>query len=144
MSRLQAGLMTPHKTAFPLNDLLSRLDGEMRLLADQKGLSCASCPPVPGVHSDPHMLPRMLRNLVSNALHHTAQGRVLVGCRQRGGEIGILVCDTAQASRQSTTAPSLPEFYQLDNPERDRRKGSGPRPRQLWTACAACWGTRCS
>ena len=125
MSRLQAGLMTPHKTAFPLNDLLSRLDGEMRLLADQKGLELCFVPTRAWVHSDPHMLLRMLRNLVSNALHHTAQGRVLVGCRQRGGEIGILVCDTGPGIAPEHHSAIFREFYQLDNPERDRRKGLG-------------------
>ncbi|EER58777.1 histidine kinase [Acidovorax delafieldii 2AN] len=125
MSRLQAGLMMPHKIAFPLNDLLSRLDGEMRLLADKKGLELCFVPTRAWVYSDPQMLLRMLRNLVSNAVHHTAQGRVLVGCRQRGGEIGVMVCDTGPGIAPEHHTAIFREFYQLDNPERDRRKGLG-------------------
>ena len=125
MSRLQAGLITPQKTALSVNDLLSRLDGEMRPLAEQKGLELCFVPTQAWVYSDPQMLLRMLRNLISNALRHTVQGTVLVGCRLRGDEIGILVCDTGPGIAPEHHQDIFRAFHQLGNPERDRRKGLG-------------------
>ena len=39
--------------------------------------------------SDPAMLERILANLTANAVQHTAQGRVLVGCRRKGTDLHI-------------------------------------------------------
>ena len=47
-----------------------------------------------GGDSDPVLLERILRNLISNAIAHTRRGGVLVGCRHRRGGARILVCDT--------------------------------------------------
>ncbi len=40
------------------------------------------------VLSDPALLDRILRNLIDNAIRHTDEGGVLVGCRPAGGGLG--------------------------------------------------------
>jgi CheY-like chemotaxis protein len=66
----------------------------------------------------------MLRNLVSNAVRHTREGRILVGCRP-GAQVTIGVWDTGPGIAAESQQRVFQEFFQLDNPERDRRKGLG-------------------
>lgn len=46
------------------------------------------------VCSDPLLLERILRNLMSNAIRYTERGRVLIGCRRRGATASIEIWDT--------------------------------------------------
>ena len=46
------------------------------------------------VCSDPLLLERILRNLISNAIRYTERGRVLIGCRRRGATVSVEVWDT--------------------------------------------------
>jgi len=77
------------------------------------------------VRSDPSMLERILRNLISNALRYTRNGRVLVGARYRGGKLRIEVHDTGPGIPEDQLDNIFLEFHQLGNPERDRHQGLG-------------------
>ena len=46
------------------------------------------------VRSDPLLLEKILRNLISNAIRYTERGRVLIGCRRRGATVSVEVWDT--------------------------------------------------
>ena len=68
-----------------------------------------SCPARSTVRSDRRLLRRLLQNLVSNAIKYTPKGRVLVGCRRRGGKLRIDVYDTGlgiPASKQQRDLPA--------------------------------------
>ncbi|MGR9108376.1 MAG: hybrid sensor histidine kinase/response regulator [Gammaproteobacteria bacterium] len=77
------------------------------------------------VRTDPIMLERMLRNLISNALRYTRNGRVLVAARPRNGSIEIQVLDTGPGIPGDQLEDIFVEFHQLHNPVRDRRQGLG-------------------
>ena len=77
------------------------------------------------VETDPVLMERILRNLVSNAVRYTDRGRILVGCRRRGGAISVQVWDTGRGIPKDQHAQVFQEYYQLGNPERDRAKGLG-------------------
>jgi CheY-like chemotaxis protein len=66
------------------------------------------------VQSDRRLLRRLLQNLVSNAIKYTPQGRVLVGCRPRGGRLRIDVYDTGLGIPASKKRAIFQEFYRLD------------------------------
>ncbi len=68
---------------------------------------------------------RVLRNLVSNAVRYTDQGRVVVGCRRRGGAVSVQVWDTGRGIPSGQQDRVFQEYYQIENPERDRTKGLG-------------------
>ena len=50
---------------------------------------------------------------------------MVLGCRRAGQEVRIEVWDTGKGIPRSDTDEIFREFYQLENPERDRRKGLG-------------------
>ncbi|MBE2293972.1 MAG: PAS-domain containing protein [Phycisphaerales bacterium] len=77
------------------------------------------------VQSDPAMLERILRNLISNALHYTQNGHVLVGTRRLRDQLRIEVHDTGPGIPSDQLDNIFLEFHQLGNPERDRRQGLG-------------------
>jgi CheY-like chemotaxis protein/anti-sigma regulatory factor (Ser/Thr protein kinase) len=77
------------------------------------------------VRSDPVLLERILRNLISNAMRYTPQGGVLVSTRMRGGKLRFEVWDTGLGIAAEDQQRIFEEFVQLANAERDRRKGLG-------------------
>jgi len=125
ISKLDAGVLEPKKTDFPLRPLLQRIHTDFSELASNKSLSLriVDCGYV--IHTDPAMLERILRNLVSNAIRYTQQGRVLLGCRRQGNQLSIEIHDTGMGISSHQIEHIFDEFYQVENPERDRQKGLG-------------------
>jgi len=77
------------------------------------------------VQSDPAMLERILRNLISNALRYTRNGRVLVSARRRGDRLRIEVYDTGPGIPEDQLDNIFLEFHRLGDPGRDRHQGLG-------------------
>jgi len=125
ISRLDAGVVEAQVEDFPLARVLEKLEGEFRALAEQKGLKFRLLPCSVVVQSDPLLLERILRNLISNAIRYTETGRVSVGCRRRAGWVEVQVRDTGRGIPDEDIEHVFDEFQQLDNPERDRAKGLG-------------------
>jgi len=125
ISQLDAGVVAPEREAFALGPLLARLCREhaAELFGRPVDLRVVACGAV--VETDPVLLERILRNLISNAVRHTDRGRVLVGARRRGGRLVVEVWDTGPGIAADQQDRVFEEYYQLGNPERDRRKGLG-------------------
>jgi CheY-like chemotaxis protein len=72
------------------------------------------------------LVERVLRNLIGNAVKYTREGGVLVSCRARGAGIWrVEVWDTGVGIPDGEQERVFDEFYQVGNPERDRRSGLG-------------------
>jgi signal transduction histidine kinase/ActR/RegA family two-component response regulator len=125
ISRLDAGVIEAHAEAFDLQPLLDRICSDYAEEAKQKSISLVQCRSGTTVDSDPVLIERILRNLVSNAVRHTDAGRVVVGCRRRGDKIRVEVWDTGPGVPDSDRDSIFQEYFQLRNPERDRTKGLG-------------------
>lgn len=125
ISRLDAGVVEVQRRPFEIAPLLARICHDATLDAESKGLSVTfeRCGLV--VDSDPVLLERIVRNLVSNAVRYTERGRILVGCRRHGSRISIEVWDTGPGIREQHKEKIFHEYYQVGNPERDRTKGLG-------------------
>jgi len=90
-----AGAALPvRRQVFPLRDWLGALVEEVRPMAAASGLTLRFRCPEAMTDSDPHLLRRLLRNLLVNAVRHTRTGGVLVGVRRRGKRWRITVWDT--------------------------------------------------
>ena len=125
ISRLDAGSVQPEARAFPIAPLLDRIRLEHEPDARAKGLRLRVSPSSAWVRSDPGFVDRILRNLTVNAVRHTTRGRILIGCRRKGGTLRIEVHDTGPGIAPEQQRLVFEEFYQVGNPERDRTKGMG-------------------
>jgi len=124
-SRIEAGAIEPRRRNFSLQTMLNQIEREFGPQADAKGLVYRTRDTRLVAYSDPKLVERILRNLVSNAIRYTRQGGVLVTCRRRAGGIELAVWDTGIGIAEEQQAAVFQEFLQLGNPERDRRKGCG-------------------
>jgi signal transduction histidine kinase/CheY-like chemotaxis protein len=130
ISSLDAGVTKRRDRVFRVQPLLERIGREFALQARAKNLGLTVMPCSLAVRTDPILLEEMLRNIVSNAVRHTQRGRILVGCRRsgRGGagqRLTIGVWDTGPGIATEDQGKIFEEFFQLSNPERDRRNGLG-------------------
>ncbi len=125
ISKLDAGIIEPQVSAVSLGSLFDRLAAEFVPLAASRKISLSFRPTRAAVLTDPALLERVLRNLISNALRYTEQGRVLVACRPHGHGLALEVWDTGRGIPPDQLKEIFREFHQLENPQRDRRKGLG-------------------
>ena len=125
ISKLDAGVLVPDLTEFPVDHLLRRMDATFAAAARAKGLSLRTVSSSAWVRSDIILLERILQNLVSNAVRFAAQGGVVVGCRRRGGQLRIDVCDSGPGIPRDQQRNVFGEFYQLDGPRQDQHRGLG-------------------
>ncbi|MEE9318148.1 MAG: PAS domain S-box protein [Rhodospirillales bacterium] len=115
ISKLEADLVIPALRRFTVSELTARLAEEIRPLAERKGLELVHVPSTLQIMSDPGLLDRVLRNLLTNAVKHTNAGRVLFGCRRRGGELRIEIWDTGPGIPDNQKDLIFEEFYQGGN-----------------------------
>ncbi len=94
ISKLDAGVVEPRLQDVPLAPLLAQLAEELEPQAASKGLRLHVSATRANVRTDPLLLGRILRNLVTNAIRYTERGKILVGARRRGGDVRIEVWDT--------------------------------------------------
>lgn len=124
-SRLEAGVVEPRPRNFRVQSLFSRLERELGPQADAKQLVYRCRETSLAAYSDPDLVELVLRNLISNSLRYTERGGVLISCRRRGNQVYLEVWDTGIGIAPEEQASVFHEFYQVGNPERDRRKGLG-------------------
>lgn len=126
VSRLNAGTIDIQRRHLLLHKRVQALYEEHQPRAAEKGLELhLDCPPLT-VHTDPILLERIVRNLLSNAIRYTHAGSVSLTCRQQDADtISIAVSDTGVGIPKAELDNIFAEYYQLNNSERDRNKGLG-------------------
>ena len=125
MSKLEAGILEPNLTEFPVDRVLKRIETTFSAAARAKGLRLQVMPTAAWARSDFILFERILQNLVSNAVRYTERGGVLVGCRRRDDDLRIDVCDTGPGIPKEQQASIFQEFYQLAAAGPERRGGLG-------------------
>ncbi len=66
-----------------------------------------------------------MRNLLSNAIKHNDKGDINIKLDDLGDAIKVSVIDHGKGIPENQMDKIFSEFYQLENPERDRNKGLG-------------------
>ena len=125
VSRLDAGDVTPACAVVPLNTVFNALSQTFAARADERGLQLRLRATPLWARSDRELLQRLLANLIENALKYTQHGGVLVVARARGTSVWIDVVDTGIGIAPQHQDQVFAEFYQVDNPGRDRALGLG-------------------
>jgi signal transduction histidine kinase/CheY-like chemotaxis protein len=125
MSKLDAGVLEPNLTEFPIQRLLERTKTTFGQAAREKGLHLRVVPSRAWVCSDFILVERILLNLVSNAVRYTERGGVVVGCRRRENWLRVEIWDSGAGIPEDQQQHIFGEFYQLAAPQPGRLAGLG-------------------
>lgn len=109
----------------PLSRLIAQTLVQFAPEARRKSIELRSVPSSLWVMTDEAALGRILGNLVANAIRYTEAGRVLVGVRRRRDGCALVVADTGVGIAPEDQGRVFADFYQVDNPGRDRHQGFG-------------------
>jgi len=125
ISRLDAGILVPETAVFRVQDVIDRVVNDSQPQAQRKNLQLVVRKSDYYTESDPTLLERVLRNLLTNAIRYTDEGTVEVRCEAVSGGLCLSVADTGVGIDPQHLDYIFEEFTQLHNPERDRSKGLG-------------------
>ena len=124
LSKLDAQIITLNSEACCLTNILNNLRQQFQMQADDKGLTLVINTSTHYVYSDAVLLQRILSNLISNAINYTKHGTVEVRLTHQAGLL-VEVVDTGSGLTEIEQDQIFEEFFQLNNPERDKKKGLG-------------------
>jgi PAS domain S-box-containing protein len=128
ISKLDAGVIRPEQAPIAATELMNWLEQNFAPIAAEKRIAFKlyfSLKDPLVVHSDIGLVRSVLMNLVSNSIKFTFEGGVLVSMRRRDGEALVQVWDTGVGIKPEHLQHIFDEFYQVDNPQRDRTRGLG-------------------
>jgi signal transduction histidine kinase len=126
LSRQDAGLNPPVRDDVPFDGLLSDVVENMRLVAQEKGVSLTlAANPACRVRGDENQLRRVFYNLLDNAIKYTGPGgAVTLSCRLSGGTAEVSVEDTGIGIPAEHLPRVFDRFYRVD-PARTGENGAG-------------------
>ncbi len=125
ISKLDAGVIKADVSAFAAHELLNNLAVEYQQVAKSVGLSLDFVPSSVLIKSDIHLLARILRNLLSNAIRYTESGRVMLGCRRYTQHVSIEVWDTGIGIAEDKQEEIFQEFKRGDVQRLKQDRGLG-------------------
>lgn len=126
VSKLDAGVVEVNNTPLSLKNLLERVYEEFVQDARDKGLdSVFKCSRDAYINTDQILFMRIIRNLLGNAIKYTDSGQVSLVVTPESGAHVVTVRDTGHGIAEEEQTHIFEEFYQVDNPQRDRTKGLG-------------------
>lgn len=128
LSSLSTGHFVPQRRRMLLDKVVGSICAEYERPAIDKGLRLVQRLQPIGLVSDPVVIGRIVRNLLDNAIKYTDRGEVTVEVRlaQNPHPVAVMsVKDTGRGIPPPERSRIFEEFYQLDNPGRDRMKGVG-------------------
>jgi PAS domain S-box-containing protein len=128
VSKLDGGMIKPEYTFVPIADLFSWIEQTFAPAANKKQLGFKLHFPMKdalAIRTDIGLLKSVLMNLISNSIKFTAKGGILVSARRRGNQLLFQVWDTGIGISKEHINNIFDEFYQVNNPQRDRTQGLG-------------------
>ncbi|MGO9361660.1 MAG: FIST N-terminal domain-containing protein [Xanthobacteraceae bacterium] len=125
ISKLDAGGYVVNPRTFALEPMFRELLREFDPLATSHRLVLRSVRTSALVRTDKVMLQRVLRNLISNALRYTPEGRVVVGVRRCQKQVRVFVIDTGVGLSEEALREVFRPYFQLNNPASVVQRGSG-------------------
>jgi signal transduction histidine kinase len=125
IGKLESGELEFEIREFPADEVIDRVVREYAYQASSKGLEFRVVRSGVTLRSDPVLLERIVGNLVDNAVRYTHHGKVLVGCRVCDESVRIEVWDSGVGIAPAERSMIFEQYYQLDNPARNSKKGLG-------------------
>ena len=71
------------------------------------------------------LLERIIRNLLSNAIRHNSDCTLSLEAEMNNGDWKLFISDSGKGVAEVEQKRIFEEFYQVENPERDRSQGLG-------------------
>lgn len=125
ISRLEAGVVNPDISPFPVQDVFDQLHAAFDGPSKADGTDLRIVPSSLSVKSDFRLLSRAVQNLVANAVRYAAGGKVVLGVRRRGDFVDFVIRDNGPGIPEDMTEEIFEAFRQLPDPTRDRSEGIG-------------------
>jgi len=125
ISKLDSGAIKPNLSGFAVQDVLAKPRGEFTVEAAAKKIGLHISEEAHAIHSDPVLLERILRNLLSNAIRYTTEGRIELTLERTDNGVRIAVRDTGIGIPEEHRQRIFEEFFQVGNPGRTSKKGLG-------------------
>jgi signal transduction histidine kinase/CheY-like chemotaxis protein len=125
VARIDAQRIDYRAQACELSTLWARLDAEFDVLCASKGLHWRLDPTSDWVQADLHVLERILRNLLNNAVRYTEEGEVRLRARVRGPWVVCQVWDTGVGVARAHRHRVFEDYFQGHNDGRRSSEGLG-------------------
>ena len=126
VSKLDAGIVPVNVTAVNLHDVIGLMRENFQAMAAANGMELhLECPVDALTQTDIALLERIIRNILTNAITHNSDCILSIGAVLLDGSWQLTISDSGQGIPAAEHEHIFEEFYQIDNPERDRSKGLG-------------------
>lgn len=128
LSRLDARIVEPELSKFPLTLILKKIELEFAPQAQAKKLLLTVAETQLWVECDSNLLEQILRNLVANAIRYTNEGQVELSCAEAGDQVRLMISDTGIGISLHQQETVFQEFFQAHGAvmqRRDSTKGLG-------------------
>ena len=125
VSRLEAGKLDAHIVPLRVSDVLSVLQAEFGVLAQQQQIDFKVVMSDAVILSDSKLLRRALQNFLTNAFRYNPKGRVLLGIRRQDSRILIEVWDNGPGIPIEKQADIFDEFTRMDQTGAEHGLGLG-------------------
>ncbi len=126
VSRLDAEIIEFSPVHVQASRVFDALRAQFVQQAAKKNVELQICSDSHVLYCDVVLLERVLRNLLSNAVQYTPSGSISLSCKDRSdGSKVVTLKDTGLGIPAEFADDVFSEYYQLNNPSRDRNKGLG-------------------
>lgn len=128
ISKLDSGVIKPKHVPINVAESFNWMEQNFAPMASEKQIGFKLYFPMREtlvVRSDIGLLNSVLMNLASNAIKFTSKGAILISARKRGSNVLFQVWDTGIGIADEHIEHIFDEFYQINNPQRDRASGMG-------------------
>ena len=131
ISRLESGFVSAEYSSFRVDEFVAEVIGPLRAAANERGVALRTRFGTTKtiVHSDWHLLARVLTNIIGNAIKYSDPSKpnamVLVGIVSLPNRARIDIIDNGIGIPSQHWEDVFQPFFQLGNAERDREKGLG-------------------
>ena len=124
ISKLDSGGIKYEPQEFNIGKLLRNISAEYAELACCRHIKFHALLHNGDVYSDPILIERIVRNLLSNAFKYT-RSKIVLGCKKEKSAIRIMVLDNGPGIPQSELSKIFEEFYQSPHIADNRKNGAG-------------------
>ena len=125
ITRIDAGELSVNKQPFQIKKFIDEVVDEFCLSAKKENCHINMQITNDWSNTDRVLLARIVRNIISNVIQHCPGATLLIESHRHDNNIELLFIDNGPGLAEADQEVVFSEFYQLNNPERDRNKGLG-------------------